>query len=344
MKPKILIMYTGGTIGMIQEAGSKALKPFDFSHLAGQIPEISRLDCELKSWTLEEPVDSSDMDVEIWSELAHVIEDHYSEFDGFVILHGSDTMAYTASALSFMLEHLAKPVILTGSQLPIGVTRTDGKENLLTAVEIAAAKTKDGLPVVPEVAVYFEYKLFRGNRTQKISAENFEAFNSANYPFLAEAGVHIKYNHSAIRRPDGEDLVVRDRLENHVATLFMYPSISSDMVRMVTENPLVKAIVLRTYGAGNATTKPWFLEAIKKAVDRGVYVLNVTQCQVGYVNQTLYQAGEGLEEAGVIGGADITVESAITKLMYLLGQDLTRAEMMDALGRSLRGELSEIEG
>ena len=340
-------MYTGGTIGMIQQPDSKALKPFDFRYLADQIPEIARLNCELKSWTLEPPVDSSDMDVSIWSEMAHVIEDHYHQFDGFVILHGSDTMAYTASALSFMLEHLAKPVILTGSQLPIGVTRTDGKENLLTSVEIAAARNKDGSPVVPEVAVYFEYKLFRGNRTHKFSAENFEAFNSANYPVLAEAGVHIKYNRNAILGVDPfearQGLIVRDHLENNVASLFLYPSISRDMVQMVTENPHVKAIVLRSFGAGNATTKDWFLEDIRAAVDRGLYVLNVTQCQTGTVNQTLYQAGEGLEKAGVIGGADITVESAITKLMYLLGQELTREEIIDALRRPLRGEISEQE-
>lgn len=338
--PKILIIYTGGTIGMVQEAKTKALHPFDFDQLTQQIPELSKLNIELDSIALDNPIDSSNMNPVIWVALGKMIEQYYNDFDGFVILHGSDTMAYTASGLSFILENLSKPVILTGSQLPIGVIRTDGKENFLTAIEIAAARNELGEPMVPEVAVYFEYKLYRGNRTHKFSAENFEAFNSPNYPLLAEAGVHIKYNRSEIWVPTGLNLKVNRLFNDNVAVLFLFPGINEKVVRCILENPALQGIVLKTFGSGNAPTYSWFLEALKLAIESGKFIYNVTQCHTGVVEQGLYETSREMLEMGVISGRDITTEAAVAKLMYLTGSNLAEDEVRAAMEASLRGELT----
>jgi L-asparaginase len=338
--PKILIIYTGGTIGMVEEAETKALHPFDFDHLTDQVPELSKLNIELHSIALDNPVDSSNMNPVIWVALGRMIEQNYHDYDGFVILHGSDTMAYTAAGLSFILENLNKPVILTGSQLPIGVIRTDGKENFLTAIEIAAAINEVGDPMVPEVAIYFEYKLYRGNRTHKFSAENFEAFDSPNYPILAEAGVHIKYNRPNIWVPTGLDLKVNSLFNDNVAVLFLFPGINETVVNCVLSNPNLYGVVLKTFGSGNAPSYSWFLDAVRSAVDNGKYIYNVTQCHTGTVEQGRYETSRELLEMGVISGRDITTEAAVAKLMYLTGSNLTEKEVRDAMQTSLRGELT----
>lgn len=338
-RTSLLLIYTGGTIGMMQDVKTGELKPFDFSHLTEQIPELKKFDIDLSAISFEKPIDSSNMHPSIWIKLAKMIEENYNKHDGFVILHGSDTMAYTASALSFMLENLAKPVILTGSQLPIGIIRTDGKENLITAIEIAAAR-KDGKPVVTEVCIYFEYQLYRGNRTHKFNAEHFEAFHSANYPILAEAGVHLKYNHSALFRPAGKKLKVHTSLDPSIAILKVFPGLGEDVVKCILQVKGLKAVILETFGSGNATTQQWFLDALKKAIDKGMIVLNVTQCNAGSVEQGKYETSAGLKRAGVTGGSDITTEAAVTKLMFLLGSGSDRKKIIRALEKPLRGELT----
>lgn len=340
-KSSVLLIYTGGTIGMINDPETGVLKPFNFNQLFAEIPELKKFEIDIDSYAFEEPIDSSNMSPEVWVRLAHLIEDNYKRFDGFVILHGSDTMAYSASALSFMLENLSKPVIFTGSQLPIGTIRTDGKENLITAIEIAAAKEGE-VPLVPEVAIYFEYALYRGNRTKKISAENFEAFDSPNYPKLAEAGVHIKYNKTAVRKPDfSNELKVNDKWSNAVGFLKLFPGISEGFFRNVLAQEGLKGIVLETYGAGNGPHEEWLKESLKNAIDNSLVVINVTQCSSGKVDQHKYETGSHLEKVGVISGNDITAEAAITKLMHLLGDDsLTCKEVKEKMLEDLRGEIS----
>ncbi len=340
--PNILVIYTGGTIGMVEDPESKTLFPFDFEHLSGQIPELNKLDVNITTVTTHQPVDSSNMSPSLWRELVAIVSANYAMYDGFVILHGSDTMAYTASALSFLLENLAKPVILTGSQLPIGVIRTDGKENFITSVEIASAKNEFGDPMVPEVCVYFEYKLYRGNRTYKQSAEHFEAFASPNYPTLAEAGVHIRYFPNAIMGLSTEPLVTHQVLDERIGILFLFPGIGIDLVQSVLDNPNLKATILYTFGAGNAPSAPWFLRQVQQAVANDKILVNVTQCMSGTVNQSLYATGRELEKLGVISGADMTMEAALTKLMYLLGHGFEREEVKHYFGQSLRGELTEL--
>lgn len=336
-RPNVLLIYTGGTIGMIRDLKTGQLKPFNFARLLDEIPELSKFNIDIHTHSFENPIDSSDMQPEIWLELAALIGKSYSKHDGFVILHGSDTMAHTASALSFLLENLSKPVVLTGSQLPIGTIRTDGKENLITAIEIAAAKNK-GKAIVPEVCIYFEYNLYRGNRSNKFNAEHFRAFQSANYPLLAEAGVSIHYNTPHIQIPTKGKLKVHTALDRNVAILKMFPGITPEVVKAILFADKVKAIVLETYGSGNVTTQKWFLDAVATAIKKGRIVLNITQCAAGRVEQGRYQTSAQLENIGVVGGADMTTEAAVIKLMFLLGQKTKN--IPKELSRSLRGELT----
>ncbi len=336
----LLIIYTGGTIGMVRDPATNALHPFDFSHVEDQVPELKSFGCHIDTVTFSPLIDSSDVKPEFWERMVRTIEQHYEAYDGFIILHGTDTMAYTASALSFMLENLQKPVILTGSQLPIGTLRTDGKENLITAIEIATAR-KDGQPMVPEVALYFENQLYRGNRTTKTSSEHFNAFSSPNYPPLADIGINIKYNYGAIRYPTSvRPLRIHPKLETNIAVLKIYPGISENMVRAVTDNNQARALILETYGSGNATTEPWFLESIRDAVKHGKVVVNITQCLAGKVDMTKYENGQKLLEAGVMNGYDLTTEAGLTKLMFLLGMGIENNEIASNLNKSLRGEIS----
>ena len=337
---KVLLIYTGGTIGMIKDLETRALKPFDFEQITKEVPELKRFDCEVDTFSFENPLDSSDMEPEIWIQIAGIIEEKYTLYDGFVILHGSDTMAFTASALSFMLHGLNKPVILTGSQLPIGTIRTDGKENLITAIEIAAAK-KANKPLAPEVAIYFEYNLYRGNRTTKVNSEDFEAFNSFNYPLLAEAGIKIKYNTRNILDVDTESkLSVYKKFDRNVASLKLFPGITKEFVSHFMKTPGLKAMVLETFGSGNATSEDWFLSLLKKAIDKEVVIVNVTQCKGGGVDQSKYESGNSLEAIGVISGGDITFEAAITKLMLLLGGKTSAEKIKTKFLSPFCGEIS----
>lgn len=335
----ILIIYTGGTIGMIKDPKSGILKPFNFDNIYQQIPTLKLLDYKIENHCFDSVIDSSDMNPHHWGEIAKVIEVNYEKYDGFVVLHGSDTMAYTASALSFMLENLNKPVILTGSQLPLGMIRTDGRENFITAIEIAAAQ-EDDTPIIPEVAIYFENQLMRGNRTIKYNAEHFEAFRSPNYPALANVGVYIKYNHTLIRKPNFKKLKVHTKLDSNVAVLKLFPGISKKMVQSVLQTDGLRAIVLETYGSGNAPTEKWFIDALKKSIGQGLIILNVSQCQGGSVEMGKYQTGITLQDIGVVGGIDITTEAATAKLMYLLGIYNAPGQVQQKLSQSLRGEIT----
>ncbi len=335
----ILVIYTGGTIGMVKNQESETLTPFNFNNLYEQLPDLRFINTKIDNYCFDPLIDSSDINPGHWQKLGQVIYDHYEEYDGFVVLHGSDTMAYTASALSFMLENLNKPVILTGSQLPLGMVRTDGRENFITAIEIAAAM-EDETPVVPEVAVYFENQLMRGNRTIKYSAEHFEAFRSPNYPELANAGVYIKYRKNYIRKPNFKKLKFRPVLDNKVAILKLFPGISPEYVSAVLNIKNLKALVLETYGSGNAPTDKWFIDALKLSINNGLIICNVTQCQGGSVEMEKYQTGLALKEIGVLSGNDMTTESAITKLMYLLANYKTDHEIANKFNLDIRGEVT----
>jgi L-asparaginase len=338
-RPSILVIYTGGTIGMVEDSATGALNPFDFEHLTDQVPEIRKFNYTIDSLSFDPIIDSSNMEPAVWVRLARIIEQHYEKYDGYVILHGSDTMAYTASALSFMLENLSRPVILTGSQLPLGMIRTDGKENFITAIEIAAAR-RNGRAIVPEVCIYFEYQLYRGNRTHKYNAEHFEAFRSVNYPVLAQAGVDIKYNEAAIHQPTAQEFRIFTNLDNNIAILKLFPGMNPEVVRCTLGIPGLKAVVMETFGSGNAPTGEWFLGALEEAIGRGLLVCNVTQCQGGAVDMKKYETGLGMERIGVVSGHDMTTEAAVTKLMYLLGNGYPLDRLKKYLLTPLRGEMT----
>ena len=340
MKPRILIVYTGGTIGMIEDPATKALKPFDFSHLMENVPKVKMLNYDIDNIQFNPPIDSSDMNPGHWQDIARSIAGNYDDYDGFVVLHGTDTMAYTASALSFMLAGLDKPVIITGSQLPIGEVRTDGEENLITALQIAAARDDDGRPMVREVAILFEDYLWRGNRSTKRSADNFNAFRSNNYPELAKVGLSIHFDRDALLRPRSEGLTPRYELDNSVLVIDLFPGLSESNLRYLLSMPGIRGIVLRTYGAGNGPTAGWFVNLIRETVERGVIILNVTQCVNGGVHTNRYVAGDLLAGTGVISGHDITFEAAITKMMFLFGLGIDNSEVERLLGESLAGEVT----
>ena len=339
-QPRILIIYTGGTIGMIENPETHALQPFDFSHLIDNVPKVKKLHYNIDNIQFDPPIDSSNMDPSHWRDIALAIEEHYDRYDGFVVLHGTDTMAFTASALSFMLENLSKPVIITGSQLPIGEVRTDGEENLITALQVAAATDEKGRPRVQEVAILFENYLWRGNRATKMSADNFNAFKSFNYPELAEIGLDIEYNPNSLRKMPPRPLKVCTDMDNNVMFLELNPGMTEQTLNHLLHTPGIKGIVLKTYGAGNSPSYPWFIERIREAVERGVVIVNVTQCVNGGVNCSLYETGNSLSAAGVISGYDITSEAAITKLMFLFGMSYTPNMVKKYMASDLCGEVT----
>lgn len=339
-KTRILLIYTGGTIGMIKDFQTGVLRAFRFEKIMERLPELSLLDCDIETISFAEPIDSSDMNPKLWAEIACIIRDNYENFDGFVVLHGSDTMSYSASALSFMLENLAKPVIFTGSQLPIGDLRTDARENLITSIHLASLK-EEGQSVIQEVCLYFEYKLYRGNRTTKINAENFQAFTSMNYPTLAESGVHLRVNKEfLLEKNPPKPLSIFTDFDTSVAILKIFPGISENFLNGFFAISGLKAVVLETYGSGNAPTEKWFLQTLEKAVKNGVSIVNITQCVGGMVIPGKYEAGSHFENIGIINGKDISSEAAITKLMFLLGKNKKGNELKISFEKSFRGEIS----
>ena len=340
MKSSVLIIYTGGTIGMKTDTRTGALVPFDFSGIYDEFPSLKRLNVDIEVMTLP-PIDSSNITPADWTTIAGIIRDNYDRHDGFVVLHGTDTMSYTASALSFMLRNLAKPVVFTGSQIPIGVLRTDGRENLITAIEIAGARRRDGRPEIAEVALYFQNRLFRANRTTKISAEALNAFRSYNYPPLAEVGVNIAYNRNAVMPAAEAPLEIFTDFNPNILVLKLFPGISESVVRGMMSLRSVEGVVLETFGAGNAPTAEWFVDAVSEAVAAGKIVLNVTQCLDGEVSMGMYETGLALQRAGALCGRDMTTEAAVAKMMYVLGIERSAEGRSALLNRPICGEFTE---
>lgn len=340
----ILLVYTGGTIGMKQDPVTFDLRPFDFSQILEEVPELKKFGYRIDTYSFDPVIDSSDVNIGFWKRLTRLIEENYSRYDGFVILHGTDTMSFSASALSFMLGDITKPVVFTGSQLPIGMLRTDGKENLISSIEIAASKDPYGHPMVPEVCIYFESQLYRGNRTTKYTAENFRAFRSANYPVLAEVGIHIKFNTAFIRYPVNWSAPLRPvyDLDPSVLIIKVIPGMKQEILEAMTDIPGIRAIILETYGSGNAPSGKWFTDTLKKAIDRGLIVLNITQCLAGRVDMDTYSTGKALKNIGVTGGGDSTTEAAVAKLFFLLGQYSDNKTIINLLEKNIRGELTEM--
>lgn len=336
----ILVIYTGGTIGMFQDPDTQSLRPVDFNELSDYIPSLDLFDFNIDAHSFEPIIDSANMQPEFWTRLAKLIQERYESYDGFVILHGSDTMSYTASALSFMLQNLNKAVVLTGSQLPLGMPRTDGRENFITALEIAAAQDEEGTPLVPEVSIYFENHLFRGNRTYKFNAENFEAFRSVNYPALAHIGINIKYHHNYIHKPNFKRLRIREQLCDAVTIIRLFPGLNKEVLQAMLGAKGLQAAVLETYGAGNAPTEKWFVDSLKEALERGIAIVNISQCRGGSVEMGKYETGAALRKIGLIDGKDMTVEAAVTKLMVCLPLAKNIQDVKQMMESSWSGEIS----
>ena len=338
---QVLLIYTGGTIGMGQNPVTGALEPLDFNHLLSCIPELGQVKTKVDVYQFTPPIDSSDMSPRLWAQLVNIISERYEQYDGFVILHGTDTMAYTASALSFMLENLTKPVILTGSQLPIGQLRTDGKENLVTSIEFASLRHPDGRAVVPEVCIYFSGKLLRGNRSTKQSSDGFNAFDSFNYPHLCDAGINFNFHYHNIHTPDfGRAMVPHTAMDPNVMVFSLFPGMQDNIVRHVLEVPQLRSIVMRSYGSGNAPQFPWIIKLLREASERGVIIVNISQCVSGYVEMGRYDTSYQLKDMGIVSGRDCTVEAAVTKLMYLQGRYTDSRRIRTCMEDSIAGEMT----
>ena len=337
----IFIIYTGGTIGMVKDAKTGTFVPFDFQLIEKNLPDLSRLEYQVTVHSFTPIIDSSNMRPSIWIEMAQIIRDNYERYDGFVILHGSDTMAFSASILSFLLEGLQKPVILSGSQLPIGEIRTDARENLMTALEIASAK-KDDRSIIQEVCILFDNKLFRGNRSFKYNSDKFEAFRSPNYPVLAEAGIHIRYNHDVLLDNTNKEFIYHDKIDNRVGVLKLFPGISIETIRAVLDSP-VRSIVMETFGSGNTMTDSWFLDALQQTIQSGKNILDISQCKVGSVELGRYETSNELKSIGVLNGYDMTFETAVTKLMYLQGELADQEQVAYWIQQNIRGELTSYD-
>ena len=339
---RVLLIYTGGTIGMGRNPKTDALEPLDFNHLIDNLPEFKSITTQVDVYQFTPAIDSSDMNPRLWAHIVRIIAEQYEKYDGFVVLHGTDTMAFTASALSYMLENLTKPVILTGSQLPISQLRTDGKENLVTSIEIASAYHQDGTPIVPEVCIYFSGKLLRGNRSTKMNADGFNAFDSFNYPHLADAGVSIVYHEEHILKPDyNKPMTPHFVMDPNVVVFTLFPGIQEGIVRHILDAPDLRSIVMRTYGSGNAPQKPWLMHLLKQATERGINIVNISQCAAGTVEMARYDNGYQLKNAGVISGYDSTVESAVTKLMHLQGHYTDWRIIRKMMNLPMRGEFTQ---